>query len=330
MSLVDSFNRKITYLRVSVTDRCDLRCQYCMKEKMKFLPKDKILTLEEIERLCDNFIELGVNKIRLTGGEPLVRKNIIYLINKLGSKIKNSQLNELTLTTNGTLLSKYAKNLKDAGVNRINISLDTLKSDKYKKITRYGDIKKVFEGIEITQKYNIKIKINTVAIKNFNEDEFENIVNWCSENNMDLSFIEIMPMNETETPRHLQFLPLNEVFEKLNKVFDLFKIKKNTGGPSQYYNSKQLKNNIGFITPLTNNFCTNCNRVRITCTGRLYMCLGQNDYIDFRDILRKDYSNDYIKEKINFALKLKPEKHNFVIEKNVRPYMDRFMNATGG
>ena len=330
MNLVDNFNRKISYLRVSVTDRCDLRCQYCMNEKMNFLPKNQLLTLEEIERLCNNFIEIGVNKIRLTGGEPLVRKNILYLINKLGSKIGKSKLKELTLTTNGTLLAKHAKNLKNAGVNRINVSLDTLNQKKYKKITIHGNLSNVIKGIEIAQQNNIKIKINTVAIKNFNEDEFENIINWCNDNNMDLSFIEVMPMNETNMPRHLQFLSLNEVFKKLNKVFELYKIEKNTGGPSRYYNSKKLNNNIGFISPLTNNFCANCNRVRITSTGRLYMCLGQNDHIDFRDILRKDYSDDYIKEKIFLALSLKPEKHDFIIEKNIKPYMTRFMNVTGG
>ena len=330
MNLVDSFNRKISYLRVSVTDRCDLRCQYCMNEKMNFLPKNQLLTLEEIERLCNNFIEVGVNKIRLTGGEPLVRKNILYLIDNLGSKIGKSKLKELTITTNGTLLAKHAKNLKNAGVNRINVSLDTLNQKKYKKITIHGNLSNVIKGIEIAQKNNIKIKINTVAIKNFNEDEFENIINWCNDNNMDLSFIEVMPMNETNMPRHLQFLSLNEVFKKLNKVFDLYKIEKNSGGPSVYYNSKKLNNNIGFISPLTNNFCANCNRVRITSTGRLYMCLGQNDHIDFRDILRKDYSDNYIKEKIFLALSLKPEKHDFIIEKNIKPYMNRFMNVTGG
>ena len=188
----------------------------------------------------------------------------------------------------------------------------------------------VIKGIEIAQKNNIKIKINTVAIKNFNEDEFENIINWCNDNNMDLSFIEVMPMNDTNMPRHLQFLSLNKVFKKLNKTFELYKIEKNTGCPSRYYNSKKLNNNIGFISPLTNNFCANCNRVRITSTGRLYMCLGQNDHIDFRDILRKDYSDNYIKEKIFLALSLKPEKHDFIIEKNIKPYMNRFMNVTGG
>lgn len=330
MDLIDGFNRKISYLRVSVTDRCDLRCQYCMKEKTTFLPKKDLLTLEEIERLCDNFIDLGVSKIRLTGGEPLVRKNIIQLINILGSKIRKTKLKELTITTNGTLLSEYARKLSESGVKRINVSLDTLNKDKYNKITRYGDINKVLTGIKIAQKFNIKIKINTVAIKNFNEDEFESIINWCSDNNMDVSFIEVMPMNETESPRHLQFLALSDVFDKLNNIYNFIKTEKNTGGPSRYYNSLKLKNNIGFISPLTNNFCANCNRVRITSTGRLYMCLGQNNYIDFRDILRKDYSNDYIKEKIYLALKLKPEKHDFIIEKNVKPYMTRFMNVTGG
>ena len=330
MTLVDTFNRKITYLRVSVTDRCDLRCQYCMKEKMTFLPKNELLSLEEIERLCDNFIEMGIKKIRLTGGEPLVRKNIMYLINNLGNKISNSKLKEITLTTNGTLLSRYAKDLKKAGVKRINVSLDTLNPDKYRKITRYGDINKVFHGIKIAQKYDIKIKINTVAIKNFNEDEFQDIVMWCNNNNIDISFIEVMPMSETESPRHLQFLPLNEVFDELDNIFHLFKIDTNTGGPSQYYNSKKLKNNIGFITPLTNNFCANCNRVRITSTGKLYMCLGQNEYIDFKNIMRNDFSNEYIKKKISLAINLKPEKHDFIIDKNIRPYVNRFMNVTGG
>tara|TARA_Y100000590_G_scaffold450654_1_gene590669 strand:- start:3415 stop:4407 length:993 start_codon:yes stop_codon:yes gene_type:complete len=330
MNLIDSFQRKINYLRVSVTDRCDLRCQYCMKEKMTFLPKKDLLTFEEIERLCDNFIDLGVEKIRLTGGEPLVRKNILYLIENLGKKIGNTNLKELTITTNGTLLSNYAKNLKSFGIKRINLSLDTLNPEKYKQITRNGDINKILEGIESAQENDLKIKINTVAIKNFNEDEFEKIIFWSNKKNIDVSFIEIMPMNETEYSRHLQFVPLNDVFSKLNKRFKFFKTTKNTGGPSLYYNSKELKNNIGFITPLSNNFCENCNRVRITSTGRLYMCLGQNDFIDFKDILRNDYGNDLIKEKILYALKIKPKKHDFIIEKNTKPYISRFMNVTGG
>ena len=330
MKLLDQFNRKIDYLRVSVTDRCDLRCVYCMKEKMTFLPKKEILTLEEIERLCDNFIDLGVKKIRLTGGEPLVRKGITKLINKLNLKLNNTNLKEITLTTNGTLLSNFAKSLKDNGVNRINISLDTLIEKKFNKITRFGNLKKVLNGISEAQKNEIKIKINTVAIKNFNEDEFINLIEWSNNRNIDLTFIEVMPMDETGLDRHLQFVPLDKVFEKLNKQYNFYKIDKNTGGPSVYYNSKKLNNNIGFITPLTNNFCANCNRVRITSTGRLYMCLGQNDYVDFKELLRKDYSNETIKEKIKLALNIKPKKHNFIIDKNTKPYMKRHMNVTGG
>ena len=330
MPLIDQYSRNINYLRISVTDRCDLRCVYCMKENMEFLPKKEILTLEEIERLCDNFIDLGVKKIRLTGGEPLVRKGITKLINKLNLKLNNTNLKEITLTTNGTLLSNFAKSLKDNGVNRINISLDTLIEKKFNKITRFGNLKKVLNGISEAQKNEIKIKINTVAIKNFNEDEFINLIEWSNNRNIDLTFIEVMPMDETGLDRHLQFVPLDKVFEKLNKQYNFYKIDKNTGGPSVYYNSKKLNNNIGFITPLTNNFCANCNRVRITSAGRLYMCLGQNDYVDFKDILRKDYSNETIKEKIKLALNIKPKKHDFIIDKETKPYMKRHMNVTGG
>ena len=230
MKLLDQFNREINYLRISVTDRCDLRCVYCMKEKMTFLPKKEILTLEEIERLCDNFIELGVRKIRLTGGEPLVRKNIIKLINKLNLKLDNTNLKEITLTTNGSLLSNFAKQLKENGIKRINISLDTLIEQKYKKITKFGSLKKVLNGIDKAQKNNIKIKINTVAIKDFNEDEFINLIEWSNKKNIDLTFIEVMPMQETDLDRHLQFVPLDKVFEKLNKKYNFYKIDKNTGG----------------------------------------------------------------------------------------------------
>ena len=330
MKLFDQFNRKIDYLRVSVTDRCDLRCVYCMKEKMNFLSKKEILTLEEIERLCDNFIELGVKKIRLTGGEPLVRKDFIKLISKLNLKLNNTNLKEITLTTNGSLLANFAKSLKDNGINRINLSLDTIVEKKYKKITRFGNLKNVFKGIDAAQKYGIKIKINTVAIKNFNEDEFINLIEWSNQRNMDITFIEVMPMNETDQDRHLQFIPLDKAFAKLNRQYNFYKINKNTGGPAVYYNSKKINNNIGFITPLTNNFCDNCNRVRITSTGKLFMCLGQNKYVDFKDILRKDYSNETIKEKIMLALNIKPKKHDFVIDKDVKPYMQRHMNVTGG
>ena len=330
MELVDQFLRKINYLRISVTDRCDLRCVYCMKEKMEFLPKKEILTLEEIERLSDNFIDLGVEKIRLTGGEPLVRKDIIKLIEKLNYKKNSTNLKEITLTTNGTLLKNYSYELKQNGVNRINVSLDTINEDKYNQITRFGKINNVFDGINEAKKNKIKIKINTVVFKNFNEKELENLIEWSNSNNHDLTFIEVMPMDETDSPRDLQFVPLNKIYEKLDLIYNFKKTNDNTGGPAKYYRSDKLKIKIGFITPLTNNFCESCNRVRISSTGKLYMCLGQNDYVDFREIMRSDRSDNFIKEKIRFALSIKPKKHDFIISSESKPYMSRHMNVTGG
>ena len=330
MQLIDQYLRKVNYLRVSVTDRCDLRCVYCMKEKMQFLPKKEILTLEEIERLCDNFIELGVEKIRITGGEPLVRNDIIKLIEKLNHKKNDTSLKEITLTTNGTLLKKYAKQLKLSGIDRINLSLDTINPDKYNKITRFGNIKKVFEGIDEALQNNIKIKINTVVIKNFNEDEIEKLINWTNNKKLDLTFIEVMPMEETNISRDYQFVSLTETFDKLNTKYRFIKSDYKTGGPARYYTSDLLSSKIGFISPLTNNFCSSCNRVRISSTGKLFMCLGQNDYVDFREIMRKDYSNNYIKDKIRFALNIKPKKHDFMIENKINKYMKRHMNVTGG
>ena len=330
MPLTDQFNRTINYLRISVTDRCDLRCLYCMKEKMTFLPKNEILTLEEIERLSDNFIDMGIKKIRLTGGEPLVRKDIIKLIKKLNLKKNQTNLKEITLTTNGSLLKKFAKELKDSGINRINVSLDTINSKKYNEITRFGNLENVISGIKEAKKNGINIKINTVVIKNFNEDELEKLIIWANHLNIDITFIEVMPMEETDTSRHLQFVPLDKIYKKLDKTFYFKKTERNTGGPAIYYSSQKLSIKIGFITPLTNNFCSSCNRIRISSTGKLFMCLGQNDYIDFRKILRNDYSNNYIKEKIKIAMNIKPEKHNFLIQKNTKPYMQRHMNVTGG
>ena len=330
MQLIDQYLRKVNYLRVSVTDRCDLRCVYCMKEKMQFLPKKEILTLEEIERLCDNFIELGVEKIRITGGEPLVRKDIIKLIEKLNHKKNDTSLKEITLTTNGTLLKKYAKQLKLNGIDRINLSLDTINSEKYNKITRFNNIKKVFEGIDEALQNNIKIKINTVVIKDFNEDEIEKLINWTNNKKLDLTFIEVMPMEETDISRDYQFVSLTETFDKLNTKYKFIKSDYKTGGPARYYTSDLLSSKIGFISPLTNNFCSSCNRVRISSTGKLFMCLGQNDYVDFREIMRKDYSNNYIKDKIRFALNIKPKKHDFMIDNKINKYMKRHMNVTGG
>ena len=330
MQITDQFFRKINYLRVSVTDRCDLRCVYCMKEKMNFLPKTEVLSLEEIERLCDNFIDLGVEKIRLTGGEPLVRKDIIHLIKNLNKKKSVSNLKEITLTTNGSLLKKFSKELKMNGVDRINVSLDTIIKDKYKEITRFGNLENVLDGIEEAKQNDIKVKINTVVFKNFNENEISELVNWANKKLIDITFIEVMPMNDTDMPRHMQFVSLEDIYKELNKNFKFEKSDYNTGGPSNYYVSKKLDIKVGFITPLSNNFCASCNRVRISSTGKLYMCLGQNEFVDFREILRNDRSDDFIKEKIKFALSIKPKKHDFIINSEVKPYMNRYMNETGG
>jgi len=330
MQLVDQFLRKINYLRVSVTDRCDLRCVYCMKEKMNFLPKNEVLSLEEIERLCDNFIELGVEKIRLTGGEPLVRKNIIYLIENLNKKKSYTNLKEITLTTNGSLLKKFAKDLKKNGVNRINISLDTIDKEKYKQITRFGNLDNVLEGVDEAIKHNIKIKINTVVFKNFNEYDMNDLINWANQKLLDLTFIEVMPMSDTDIPRYMQFVSLDKIFKELNNLYNFDKSNYQTSGPSNYYTSEKLNIKIGFITPLSNNFCATCNRVRISSTGKLYMCLGQNEFVDFREILRTDRGDDFIKEKIRFALSVKPKRHDFIINSEVKPYINRHMNETGG
>ena len=330
MQLVDQFLRKINYLRVSVTDRCDLRCVYCMKEKMNFLPKSDVLSLEEIERLCDNFIDLGVEKIRLTGGEPLVRNDIINLIEKLNYKKNFTNLKEITLTTNGTLLKKYAKKLRQNGIERINVSLDTINPKKYNKITRFGNIEKVFDGINESLNEGIKIKINTVVIKGFNENEIETLINWTNSKKIDLTSIEVMPMEETDVSREYQFTSLTEIFENLNKKYKFKHSNHNTGGPARFYTSDSLSVKIGFISPLTNNFCESCNRVRISSTGKLFMCLGQNDYVDFREIMRNDYSDNFIKEKIKFALNIKPKNHDFMIGNKINKYMKRHMNVTGG
>jgi cyclic pyranopterin phosphate synthase len=301
-----------------------------MKEKMNFLPKNEVLSLEEIERLCDNFIDLGVEKIRLTGGEPLVRKDILHLIENLNKKKSSSILKEITLTTNGNLLKKFAKDLKNNGVKRINVSLDTIVKEKYKEITRFGNLDNVLEGIEEAIRNNIKVKINTVVFKNFNEDQMKDLIKWANNKLLDLTFIEVMPMSDTDIPRYMQFVSLDKKFKELNNVYSFNKSDYRTSGPSNYYISEKLNIKIGFITPLSNNFCATCNRVRISSTGKLYMCLGQNEFVDFREILRTDRNDDYIKEKIRFALSVKPKQHDFIINSQVKPYINRHMNETGG
>jgi len=328
--LIDPFKRKISYIRVSVTDRCDFRCTYCMPEKMKFLPKQNLLSLEELERLCNVFIELGVKKIRITGGEPLVRKNILQLFKNIGMKIGNG-LDELTLTTNGSQLEHFAKDLYEAGVKRINISLDTLDKNKFKLITRRGDFEQVMRGIYAAKKTGMKVKINAVALKGINDNEILDLVNWCGENKFSLTFIEVMPMGEIEEKRFNQFMPLTDVKNCIQSKYSLSKDSYKTGGPATYVHCHETDQKIGFITPLTHNFCELCNRVRITCTGQMYMCLGQEDKEDLINPLRKSTKNDLLKDTIYKAISRKPKGHDFIIEREKEEkFVPRHMNVTGG
>ena len=328
--LIDPFKRKISYIRVSVTDRCDFRCSYCMPEKMKFLPKNNLLSLEELERLCHVFIELGVKKLRITGGEPLVRKNILHLFQSLGKKIGN-ELDELTLTTNGSQLEHYAQDLYNAGVRRINISLDTLDRVKFKLITRRGDFDKVMRGIYAAKKVGMKVKINSVALKNINDNEILNLVNWCGENKFSLTFIEVMPMGEIGEKRYNQFMPLTEVKNLIQTKYSIVKDSMKTSGPATYVHCHETDQKIGFITPLTHNFCESCNRVRITCTGLMYMCLGQEDKEDLITPMRASTNNELLKEVIHQAILRKPKGHDFVIDrKKGEKIVPRHMSVTGG
>ena len=328
--LIDSFQRKISYIRVSVTDRCDFRCTYCMSEDMKFLPKKDVLSLEELDRLCNTFIELGVKKLRITGGEPLVRKNIMQLFKNLGKKLGKG-LEELTLTTNGSQLDRYAQDLFNNGVRRINISLDSLNKNKFKKITRNGDFDKVIKGIMTAKKVGLKIKINTVALKGINYDEILKLVNWCGKNKFSLTFIEVMPMGEIGEKRVNQYMPLTEVKTLIQKKYSITEDPLKTGGPARYVHCHETDQKIGFITPHTHNFCELCNRVRVTCTGIMYMCLGQQDKADLITPLRKSENNDLLKNVIFEAISRKPKGHDFVIDREHEEiYVPRHMNVTGG
>ena len=328
--LIDPFKRKISYVRVSVTDRCDFRCTYCMSEDMEFLPKKDVLSLEELDRLCNTFIDLGVKKLRITGGEPLVRKNIMQLFSNLGKKLGQG-LEELTLTTNGSQLDRYAKDLFDNGVRRINISLDSLEKNKFKKITRIGDLDKVINGIMVAKKAGLKIKINAVALKGINDNEILNLVNWCGENKFSLTFIEVMPMGEIGEKRSDQYMPLTEVKSLIQTKYSLTEDSLRTGGPARYVHCHETDQKIGFITPHTHNFCELCNRVRITCTGVMYMCLGQQDKADLKTPLRKSENDQLLKDVIYEAISRKPKGHDFVIErKQDEKFVPRHMNVTGG
>ncbi|EHS48791.1 molybdenum cofactor biosynthesis protein A [Rhizobium sp. PDO1-076] len=328
--MVDPFGRSVTYLRVSVTDRCDFRCTYCMAENMTFLPKKDLLTLEELDRLCSAFIAKGVRKLRLTGGEPLVRKNIMFLIRSL-SRHLGGGLDELTLTTNGSQLAKHAAELADCGVRRINVSLDTLDPAKFKSITRWGEFDKVIEGIRAAQAAGIHVKLNAVALKDFNEAEIPDLMTFAHAEGMDLTLIETMPMGETGEDRTDQYLPLSLVRSRLEERFTLNEIPYKTGGPARYVEVAETGGRLGFITPLTHNFCESCNRVRLTCTGTLYMCLGQDDAADLRTALRASDDNAYLSAAIDEAITRKPKGHDFIIDRDHRkPAVGRHMSVTGG
>ncbi|MCZ7936540.1 GTP 3',8-cyclase MoaA [Agrobacterium salinitolerans] len=330
-SMVDPFGRSITYLRVSVTDRCDFRCTYCMSEHMTFLPKKDLLTLEELDRLCSVFITRGVRKLRLTGGEPLVRKNIMSLVRNLGRHIETGMLEELTLTTNGSQLAKFADELADCGVRRINVSLDTLDRDKFRHITRWGDLDRVMEGLDAAQAAGIKVKLNAVALKDFNDAEIPDLMRFAHGRGMDLTVIETMPMGEIEEDRTDRYLPLSQLRADLEKSFTLIDSDYQTGGPARYVTVKETGGRLGFITPMTHNFCESCNRVRLTCTGTLYMCLGQDDAADLRTALRASDSDAYLSSAIDEALLRKPKGHDFIIDRtHNRPAVSRHMSVTGG
>ena len=329
--MIDPFGRMVTYLRVSVTDRCDFRCVYCMSEDMKFLPKKDLLSLEELDRLCSAFIRKGVKKLRLTGGEPLVRRDIMTLIRNLGRHLKSGDLEELTLTTNGSQLAPFATQLIDYSVRRINVSLDTMNADNFKELTRRGDFDQVIKGLDAARDAGLQIKINMVALKGINDHEFTDMVRWCGEQGYDLTIIETMPMGEMDFHRGDQYLPLSEVRSRIGEDFTLTDNSYRTGGPARYVTVEETGRRLGFITPLTHNFCEGCNRVRLTCTGTLYMCLGQDDAADLREPLRSSEGDETLEAAIDTAIGRKPKGHDFVIDReNGGASVKRHMSVTGG
>jgi GTP 3',8-cyclase len=319
--LIDPFGRAITYVRVSVTDRCDFRCVYCMSEDMSFLPKRDLLTLEELDRLCSAFVARGTRKLRITGGEPLVRRGIMTLFQSLARHLETGRLEELTLTTNGSQLARYAKDLAACGVKRINLSLDTLDPDRFRAITRWGDLTKVLQGLDAAQEAGLRVKINAVALRDGNDDEFVRLIEWAHGRGCDLTFIEVMPLGEVEGHRADQYLS-HFLFDETSYA---------TGGPARYVRVRETGGLLGFITPLTHNFCESCNRVRVTCTGTLYMCLGQEDAADLRTPLRASESDALLHKAIECAIAHKPQGHDFIIDRATqRPAVGRHMSVTGG
>lgn len=329
--MTDPFGRTISYLRVSVTDRCDLRCFYCMSEDMTFLPKADLLTLEELDRLCSAFVAKGARKLRLTGGEPLVRRNVISLFRSLSRHLKTGALDELTLTTNGSQLANFAGQLAECGVKRINVSLDTLDPDKFRSITRWGDLSKVLAGIEAAREAGINVKINAVALKNINEDEIPSLMEWAHGKGMDLTLIEVMPMGDIAGGRIDQYVPLSMMRARLAARYTLTDLDESTGGPARYVRVSETGGKLGLITPMTHNFCESCNRVRITCTGTLHTCLGHEDAADLRKPLRASADNELLAAAIDRAITLKPKGHDFIIDRrHNRPSVGRHMSVTGG
>lgn len=330
--LIDPFARAIEYLRVSVTDRCDFRCVYCMSENMTFLPKKELLTLEELDRMCSAFIRLGVRKLRITGGEPLVRRDIMTFFNAMGRHLESGALEELTLTTNGSQLERFAKDLYAAGVRRVNVSLDTLDEQKFADITRWGRLPQVLRGIDAALDAGLRVKINTVALKGFNEDELFALTDWCASKDMDLTFIEVMPMGDIGNEDRLgQYWSLKDVRARLAERSTLTELAERTGGPARYIRVDDTGQKIGFITPLSHNFCESCNRVRITCTGEIYTCLGQEGHSDLRGPLRSSESDAVLEEAIRAAIALKPKGHDFDYSRQkVDGQVSRHMSHTGG
>ena len=330
--LIDPFQRAITYLRVSVTDRCDFRCVYCMAEQMTFLPKRELLTLEELDRLCSQFVALGVRKLRITGGEPLVRKNVMQFFRDMGRHLESGALDELTLTTNGSQLARFATELAAVGVRRVNVSLDTLDEKKFAEITRWGRLGQVLHGIEAAQKAGLRVKINAVALRGTNDDEIERLVEWCRDWDMDLTFIEVMPMGDLGNEDRLgQYWSLRDLRARLAERFTVTDLAERSGGPARYVRLEETGQKVGFITPLTHNFCESCNRVRLTCTGQLFMCLGQDDDKDLRAVMRGGASDAEIHDAIREAISRKPKGHDFDYSRQtVEGQVGRHMSLTGG
>ncbi|WP_375267287.1 GTP 3',8-cyclase MoaA [Planktotalea sp.] len=331
--LIDPFARAITYLRVSVTDRCDFRCVYCMSENMQFLPKKELLTLEELDRMCSTFVDLGVKKLRITGGEPLVRRDIMTFFQSMGRHLHSGALEELTLTTNGSQLARFAQPLYDAGVRRVNISLDTLDEEKFARVTRWGRLAQVLKGVDAAQAAGLRVKINAVALKDFNEEELITMTQWCASRDIALTWIEVMPMGDLGNEDRVgQYWSLNDLRDKLSQHYTLTELSERTGGPARYVRLEETGQKIGFITPLTHNFCESCNRVRLTCTGELYLCLGQEDMADLRAPLRNNpKDNGPLQEAIHQAIGLKPKGHDFDYSRQKADgQVTRHMSHTGG